>query len=101
MNNLKKVIDGLKCHINEAPYDCPYGQNPDYPCSNPDCEDQLLKDALAILIEQEPVKAIKMQQKKYIGRTGISFDGSCGSCGTYLMRGWIACPICGKKVYWK
>lgn len=56
---------------------------------------------LAMLKAQVPVKAIKMQQKKYIGRTGISYDGSCGSCGTYLMRSWIACPICGKKVYWQ
>lgn len=54
MADLEKTIQGLECHINEAPYDCPYGGNPDYPCANPECEDQLLKDALSLLEAQEP-----------------------------------------------
>lgn len=45
-----------------------------------------IEDGAKLLKAQKPVKP---------------YDGSCGSCGTYLMRGWIACPICGKKVYWK
>ena len=57
-------------------------------------------DALALLKAQEPVLAVKLQSKKYIGRTGIAYDGSCGNCNTYLMRAWRACPLCGKVVKW-
>lgn len=60
-----------------------------------------IRDAIDLLKAQEPVLAVKLQSKKYIGRTGIAYDGSCGNCNSYLMRGWRACPICGKAVKWK
>ena len=47
MADLEKTIRGLECHINGAPYDCPYGGNPDYPCNDPDCENQLMNDAIS------------------------------------------------------
>ncbi|MBR3020422.1 MAG: hypothetical protein IKH57_25720 [Clostridia bacterium] len=53
MPDLEKTIRGLECHVNEAPYDCPYGHNPDYPCSDPECEDQLMNDAISLLKERE------------------------------------------------
>lgn len=60
-----------------------------------------IDDAIALLKAQEPVIAVKLQSKKYIGRTGIAYDGSCGSCNAYLMRAWRACPLCGKAVKWE
>jgi hypothetical protein len=60
-----------------------------------------LREVLTALKMQEPVLAVKLQSKKYIGRTGIAYDGSCGNCHTYLMRAWRACPICGKLVKWE
>lgn len=60
----------------------------------------IIEDALALLKAQEPVLAIKLQSKKYIGRTGIAYDGSCGNCNGYLMRAWKSCPLCGKAVKW-
>lgn len=58
-------------------------------------------DAIDLLKAQEPVIAVKLQSKKYIGRTGIAYDGSCGNCNAYLMRAWRACPLCGKAVKWE
>lgn len=58
-------------------------------------------DAIALLKAQEPVFAFKLQDKIYIGRTGIAYDGSCGNCNGYLMRAWRACPLCGKVIKWK
>lgn len=66
MDDLEKTIQGLECHINEAPYDCPYGGNPDYPCANPECEDQLLKDALSLLEAQRPRIMTPEEIKKYL-----------------------------------
>ena len=64
--------------------------------------DEELKGLASAALELlKPVKAIPLKRKKYIGRTGISYDGSCGNCHTYLMRGWKACPICGKEAKWE
>lgn len=60
----------------------------------------LMRKAHEMLKAQEPVLAVKLQSKKYIGRTGIAYDGSCGNCSTYLMRAWRACPLCGQAVKW-
>ena len=49
---------------------------------------------------QEPVMAVRIKNKKYIGRNGIVFDGSCGNCNGYLLRKWRACPLCGMAVKW-
>ena len=60
-----------------------------------------IRDAIDLLEAQEPVLAVKLQSKKYIGRTGISYYGSCGNCNGYLMRAWKSCPLCGKAVKWE
>ena len=62
---------------------------------------EITLDAITLLKAQEPVLAVKLQSKKYIGRTGIAYDGSCGNCNSYLMRGWKSCPLCGKAVKWE
>ena len=96
MPDREKVIKGLEIHLkpNSRCTGCPYP-------NNGLCGDQLYHDALALLKAQEPVLAVKLQSKKYIGRTGIAYDGSCGNCSTYLMRAWRACPLCGQAVKWE
>jgi len=59
-----------------------------------------VNELIVLLKAQEPVEPVKLQSKKYIGRTGIAYDGSCGNCNGYLMRAWKSCPLCGKAVKW-
>ena len=100
MADPKKTIQGLECHINEAPYDCPYGGNPDYPCANPECEDQLLNDALSLLKVQEPKKL------RCIRRLTKVMKGICPVCEMEIesvIHGRITkfCKFCGQAVKWE
>ena len=59
-----------------------------------ECIDELMRDVLALLREQEPVKPQKM-----LG--GIWSYERCGACGKVLYeRDFAYCPWCGRKVEW-
>ncbi len=52
------------------------------------------KAALALLLEQEPVKPNKPG-------TAYKTTWSCGVCAHPLSPNWVACPSCGKAVKWE
>ena len=97
----EKVIKGLECHISKKCETdavkheiCPYWEHDD-------CGNRLMCDALELLKEQEPVKAVAQGDDSYM----------CDNCGETV--GWEEmkcygfekvkykyCPYCGRKVMW-
>lgn len=67
----------------------------DIGCTSYDIE--VLKGALALLKEQEPVKAMKLAVP-FTRTEPIEFDYSCPVCMVGLLKHWTACPTCGTKV---
>ena len=97
----EKVIKGLECCAAALSCDeCPYNENKE--CNNKGFfYSQAIQDALALLKEQEPVKAVA---------DGDSYI--CSNCGTLI--GWVElypggveevkhkfCPECGRPVKWE
>ncbi len=101
MTDREKVIKGLECHIH--PFrcnDCPYWDKLQ-PLKDCDVE-QMAKDALALLREQEP-------QEPFYCEADDSWG--CGNCGetvgySEFNPGGIDpvrykhCPNCGRQVKW-
>lgn len=66
-----------------------------------DCvEVALLRDALALLKAQEPVKPLKMEVE-HVRKEPVVFSYECPVCMCGLQRHWVACPICGTGVKWE
>lgn len=88
MTDREKVIRGLECcAVVNCGHECPYA-----PIGG--CRVKVLRDAIALLREQEPVKPQKM-----LG--GVWSYERCGACGGVLYeRGFAYCPWCGKAVKW-
>lgn len=86
----EKVIRGLECctdHDHRA--DC-YGCYQEGPGLGFACRESLMRDALALLREQEPVEPIR-KRGSYVER--------CGICGTFIyVPPNRFCPNCGRKV---
>lgn len=100
MNDMEKVIKGLECclifdedwfyHCDECPYRATEDERKviDWCCHL----EELRKDALELLKEQEPVEP----QYEMICGDKVAF---CGNCDTYL--GSVKyCPTCGRPVKW-
>ena len=95
----KKVIKGLEiCSAGEwnstdgrDHTDCPY-----YPAGYTGCTCKLLmRDALTLLREQEPVKPVKEQIFSSI------YGWVCGACSFPLLSdSYTYCPKCGRAVKW-
>lgn len=93
--DVKRVIAGLEycmggCQV--SCFDCPYreiGQPP------PDCLDNcgILKDAVELLKEQEPVH---IQKREF----AHMWFWCCGSCGVAITEGDRFCRMCGRAVKW-
>ena len=102
MTELEKVEKGMECCTNDVsdPYacqECPYlGHKP----TRDGCIKPMLIDALAILRKHEPVKAKILKQGMTINYRKFVFAGLCPACNSLLLRQWVACPNCGKKVKW-
>ena len=95
MPERERVIIGLESHREdnyEACKVCPYHYN--------GCETALCRDALALLREQQPVKAKILKQGMTINYRKFAFAGMCPVCNSLLLRHWVACPTCGKAVKW-
>ena len=92
----EKVIRGLKCCIdpNVSCCECPYYN---YGHCDPD---DVRRDALALLREQQPVKAKILKNALTINYKKYAFAGMCPVCNSLLLRHWVACPTCGKAVKW-
>ena len=114
MPDREKVIKALKCCADKTGkccYECPYEPecNSDQESvsfdSDPECVSfNMLKDALTLLQEQEPVEPTAEDE-------AIRVKYNCGVCG-YLV-GFVStihddmqyrakfCPECGKRVKWE
>lgn len=58
---------------------------------------QLLRDILALLKEQEPVRVGKRMKA---GDAVLDFY-ECGHCKNAIRKPWRCCPFCGRLVKWK
>lgn len=100
MDDREKVISMLKCVVNlETVYakDC---KRRGCPYAGTDCMMAVAADALALLREQEPVKAKILKNALTINYKKYAFAGICPVCNSLLLRHWVACPTCGKAVKW-
>ena len=95
MNDREKVIKGLEvCTANVSSCDgCPYFE----PVETIGCDFQMMKDALALLREQEPVEP-HYKELAILGQ----WDSVpiCGACGTIIGYSVKYCPHCGREVGW-
>jgi hypothetical protein len=75
-----------------------------------DCNDKLMRDALALLKEQEALKPKKVNMK--IVKRGVTVRFDCESCGCLFRAGihivytpdngenyYAECPICGSECH--
>ena len=98
MPNKEKVIKGLNQHCEGSMFDrcgeCPYYEFADEPFQ---CRDELLRDVIAMLKEQETVDK----------NTGEWKNGHCSCCGedvSSMLNTWTNvqkfrfCPNCGAKM---
>ena len=92
----EKVIKAIECCVvnHTRCFDdndklCPYFSTKVYMC-----EIELLKDALALLKEQEKAKVVFGRCKDG------SFVTECGHCGMYLGKAYSICPKCNKELDW-
>lgn len=105
MIDRENVIKGLTACTDSTPAEdcrkCPY-QGKEY------CTDSVMRDALTLLEEQEPVKPIvHTTHTRTFGGSKVTLKMSCcGGCGmpiedaTDTTPGWICCPNCGRRINW-
>ena len=92
MPDREKVIFDIErciCHVPDACRDCSHYKHGEYL----DCMEELLKDALAMLKEQEAVEPRRIDGKR-------NHFIKCGNCNYDLLTGYLFCPHCGKAVKW-
>lgn len=93
MADREKVIYSIErciCHVPDACRDCGY-DNREYN----ECVEELLRDALELLKEQEPVKP------KEECLNDVDSIYRCGNCGTHFYyRQQKYCAICGRMAKW-
>lgn len=96
MADREKVIKGLKAHADGCGYrshhcdamECPYRYG-DESC---DIE-EMCRDAIELLKEQEAVKPIRqIEQTEWT---------VCGNCRKHIISKWTFCPYCGQAVKWE
>jgi len=93
MPDMEKVIKGLECAIGIRGVkncdNCPYDN--DFNCLGCDI---VMRDALALLKEQEPVEPRSMSD--------CAWQYSCGECKKPLYaHGFAYCPWCGRRIKWQ
>ena len=86
MPDRRKVIKAIEiCYtVGHNCTECPFN-------SEDECNDMLMRDVLALLREQEPVKP---DYNPYYQ------DWYCGNCGKTIARAYGFCNHCGRKVKW-
>ena len=92
MTDSEKVIKGLECCISIECDHCPY-----YVGKVFTCEENMLKDALALLEEHE-CKAVKPEVERSGG--GITWWNVCGACKTAINPNDKYCHECGVTIDW-
>ena len=96
MTDREKAIKGLThCTAWSGLHECQPKVGDDCPYEDEaDCQLSLMRDALVLLKEQEPVKPITDQGAVF--RTY-----ACGNCKTHFyLRQQKYCAICGRAVKW-
>lgn len=90
MIDREKVIKGIRKCLSHKPCSengCPYENE----CAVEHLNDPLLRDALALLKEQEPVKP-------YFVNTNYEQHWKCGNCDWVIGTQYNFCTKCGKPV---
>ena len=101
MPDREKVIKGLeRCIADDFCNGCPYEEHcfSDGEMDGEITAERMMRDALALLKEREPVKPIKQKQLN-----GYMFSYACSKCGTFLLPLGISaqyCYHCGTAVKW-
>ena len=96
MTDREKVIKGLEQHIS---YKCETDDIPKGICPYWECEyciNEVMRNALELLKEQEPIEAKTMGESKSHG----SWWFACGACGHAIDPEDNFCRECGRKVKW-
>ena len=92
MADREKVVEGLECCIRKMEGqrvcdDCPYDE--DFNCLG--CS-VVLRQALALLREQEPLRPR--------ARGRVERVWACGECGAEISKGDAYCRMCGREADW-
>lgn len=100
MTEREKVIKGLECSIGirgrKNCDDCPYDN--DFNCIGCDI---VLRDAIALLKDQEPrVLTLEQEPIKVERHMEETEWNVCGNCGSHVIHKWAYCPYCGKRLKW-
>jgi hypothetical protein len=91
----EKVIKGIRKCLSHKPCSvngCPYENE----CAVEHLNDPLLRDALALLKEQEAVKP----EREHSG-SGVTWWNVCGNCKTAINPNDKFCHECGRAVKWE
>ena len=100
MPDMEKVISALDCRVNDTDLDC---RKCDYYIREdkiPYCDFRsMLRDALALLKEQEAKTVIKIEKRF----NDCDLTGYCPFCSRPLIKDWAEnyCGYCGKPVLWE
>ena len=106
-----KVIKGIRKCLSHKPCSengCPYENE----CAVEHLNDPLLRDALALLKEQQQqiweiqdqVEYLtdKLKEQEAVKPKVSCTEQRCGHCNKVIeMDGWQSCPWCGKRIDWK
>ena len=91
-----KIVSGMECCVNGEHSECPY-RDRDNDNGMLKCWNELMRGALELLKEQEPVTLIQAE-KVESHRWEIVKIYCCGNCGLEFNHyGWKYCPYCGRK----
>lgn len=96
MADREKVINGLThCTAWSGLHECQPKVGDDCPYEDEaDCQLSLMRNALVLLKEQEPV------EPRYED-CFANWSARCGYCNAYIVGCYKYCPGCGRKVKWE
>lgn len=97
MPDLEKVVKALECcaNGNQCTGKCPYDELGD---TWNDCVHLLLRDARALLKEQEPLKPVLKKIRLGFHTDAVRIEPCCGGCGHKLEAWYKYCSYCGRAV---
>lgn len=99
MPDREKVIKGLEHCTKDGCRDCPYEKNCDV--FDNAFSGTLVKDALELLKEQEPVKPVKTWDTYLCGNCNRNvYHEERDGCLVLYEERYTYCPNCGKRLDW-
>lgn len=99
MLDLEKVIKGLECCLANGHNNCPYKSTDEGIDKVTTCTTYLMRDALALLKEREPIAPIEHYIPDEAHRRR-SLAWECGNCLIDIGYGVNYCYNCGRAVKW-